>query len=348
MSGGVDSAVTAHLIRKMGYDACGATIRMFSKADPRFCPMPSSDPDAEINDAKKVAELIGIPHFVYDYSAEFAESVLRDFISSYLSGKTPNPCIVCNKHIKFGRFLASAKENGFDKIATGHYASVEKSASGRYLLKKASDPKKDQTYVLYSLTQSQLANTVFPLGSYTKAEVREIAASLGFSNSEKHDSQDICFIPDGDYASFIMRYTGKGFEPGNFLDRDGNIIGKHRGSPLYTIGQRKGLGVSLGQPMYVCEKSAKNNTVTLGLDRDLFSTSLDAENINFIPFDRLDAPMRVTAKIRYSQSFAPAWLEQTSDNTFHLEFDVPQRAVTPGQSAVLYDGEYVIGGGIIK
>lgn len=344
MSGGVDSAVSAHLIKKAGYDACGATLTMFDRCDKRFLAEPNSD----IEDAKKVADLIGIEHFSYDYSQFFSDSVLENFISSYLEGKTPNPCIVCNKYIKFGKLLDSALSLGFSHIATGHYANIEQNENGRFLLKKGKDQKKDQSYVLWSLSQHQLSHTLFPLGAFTKEEVRKIACEIGFISSHKKESQDICFIPDGDYASFICRYTGKNFDSGDYIDKSGNVLGKHLGAVKYTTGQRKGLGIALGQPMYVCGKDMVANTVTLGIERDLYSSSLDASDINFIPFDSLSSPIRVEAKIRYSQITAKATLEQTSEKTFHLEFDSPQRAVTSGQSVVLYDGDYVIGGGIIK
>lgn len=348
MSGGVDSAVTALLLRDAGADVLGVTIKMFDKLDKRFYPEPPIDPELDIKAAKSVAERVGIEHRVFDYSELFKKHVIDRFISSYYLGLTPNPCIVCNRYIKFGALMDASRALGYDRIATGHYARIERDANGRYLLKKATDPKKDQTYVLYSLTQKQLARTEFPLGTLTKDEVRAIAASHGFSNSNQKDSQDICFIPNGDYAEFIRRYLSVNFEEGNFIDGSGNILGRHGGAIRYTIGQRKGLGIALGQPMYVREKDMKANTVTLGLEKDLFSTSLDAESINFIPFDSLSTPIRVEAKIRYSQKTALATLEQTSDDGFHLEFDEPQRAITSGQSVVLYDGDVVIGGGVIK
>lgn len=343
MSGGVDSAVTAHLIKQAGYDALGATAIMFDRADPRFACGPSND----IADAARVAELVGIEHRVFDYSREFSASVIDDFVCSYLSGDTPNPCIVCNKCIKFGTLLNAAAELGCSHIASGHYAMIEKDTNGRFLLKKGKDQKKDQAYVLWSLSQFQLGHTLLPLGGYSKDEVRMIAHEMGFENSRKKESQDICFIPDGDYASFLSRYTGSEFPGGDYISVDGKVLGKHLGAVKYTIGQRKGLGIALGQPMYVCGKDMKNNTVTLGTEEYLFSSSLDARDINFIAFDRLDSPIRVEAKIRYSHNTASATLEQTSESTFHLEFDKPQRAITSGQSVVLYDGDYVLGGGII-
>lgn len=343
MSGGVDSAVTAYLIKKAGYDAVGATVTMFDRSDERFM----SEPSGDITDAKKVADIVGIPHFVYDYSKEFEDTVIENFISSYLGGSTPNPCIVCNKKIKFGKLLDTATSLGCSHIASGHYAIIERSPSGRFLLKKGKDTKKDQAYVLWQLSQHQLGHTLLPLGDFTKDEVRAIADEMGFVNSRKKESQDICFIPDGDYASFLCRFTENDFAVGNYIDSEGNILGKHLGAVRYTIGQRKGLGIALGKPMFVCGKNMQENTVTLGTEDKLFSSSLDASEINFIAFDRLSAPISVEAKIRYSHTSAKATLEQTSECSFHLEFDTPQRAITKGQSVVLYDGDYILGGGII-
>ncbi len=343
MSGGVDSAVTAHLIKNAGYDALGATAIMFDRSDRRFAAEHSDD----ISDAKKVASLIGIEHFVFDLSGEFEKTVIDNFITSYLNGATPTPCIVCNKKIKFGSLLEKANELGCSHIASGHYAIIEKEVGGRFLLKKGKDTKKDQAYVLWQLSQHQLAHTLLPLGELTKDEVRKIADEMNFTNSRKKESQDICFIPDGDYVSFLSRFSKSSFKSGNFIDSSGNILGKHLGAVKYTTGQRKGLGISLGEPMYVIEKDMANNTVTLGREEGLFCHSLDAKNINFIAFEKLDAPIRVEAKIRYSHKTAKATLEQTGADSFHLEFDEPQRAITKGQSVVLYDGDYVLGGGII-
>ncbi len=344
MSGGVDSAVTAHLIKEMGFPAVGATACMFDRDDPRFAAEPSND----ITDAKKVADMLGIQHHVCDLSPDFSKTVIEDFVSSYLNGDTPNPCVVCNKYIKFGKLLDAADSLGCSHIASGHYAIIEKDINGRYLLKKGKDTKKDQAYVLWQLSQNQLSRTLLPLGKYSKEEVKKIAEDLGFVISRKKESQDICFIPDGDYVSFLSRYLGRDFEVGNYIDRDGNILGQHLGAVKYTTGQRKGLGISLGKPAYVLRKDMLKNTVTLGDEEYLFSRSLDAHNINFIAFDKLDSPIRVEAKIRYSHKTARATLAQTSENTFHLEFDEAQRAITPGQSVVIYDGDLVLGGGIIK
>ncbi len=343
MSGGVDSAVTAHLIKKAGYDAVGATAIMFDRTDERFAAQPNDD----ISDAKKVASLVGIDHFVYDLSKEFEKTVIEDFIGSYLKGSTPNPCIVCNKKIKFGTLLEKAEDLGCSYLASGHYAIIERDTNGRYLLKKGKDTKKDQAYVLWQLSQHQLSHTLLPLGEFSKFEVRAIAEELNFINREKKESQDICFIPDGDYVSFLSRFDNLSFAGGNYIDSDGNILGRHLGAVKYTTGQRKGLGIALGEPMYVLGKDMLANTVTLGREEKLFKSSLDAKHINFIAFDKLSSPIKVNAKIRYSHEAAKATLEQTSEDSFHLEFDEPQRAITKGQSVVLYDGDYILGGGII-
>jgi tRNA-specific 2-thiouridylase len=301
----------------------------------------------EIEQAKQIANLLGIPHTVIDASDAFCRHVVDYFVKTYLEGGTPNPCIVCNKTMKFGLLLEKATEVECEKIATGHYAKIQKDTSGRYLLSSAKDPSKDQTYVLWSLSQEQLSRVLFPLGELNKSEVREIALSHGFSNAKKQDSQDICFVPDGDYVAFIQRYTGKSYPTGSFLDLNGNILGTHQGMIRYTIGQRKGLGIAFGAPTYVVGKDAATNTVTLGSNDDLFSSHLTASQINLIAADRLDAPIRVQAKVRYRAIPAWATAEQTDDDQLTLHFDEPQRAISKGQSVVLYDGDIVIGGGII-
>ena len=339
MSGGVDSAVAAHLIKKEYPRSIGVTLSMFDVSDKRFAASPSDD----FEDAKAIASRLGMDHFVYECHKDFENFVISNFVSEYFKGNTPNPCVVCNKYIKFGFMLDVAKKLECSHVATGHYVRLDKSSDGRYLLWKGKDAKKDQSYMLWTLS-----HTLFPLGDYTKEEVKEISREIGLTRENKRESQDICFIPDGDYASFISRFTEEKFPEGNYIDVNGNVLGRHSGAVKYTVGQRKGLGISLGQPMYVCGKNMKNNTVTLGLERDLYSTSLDAKDINFIPFEKLSSPIRVEAKVRYSAKAASATLEQTSENTLHLEFDSPQRAVTSGQSVVIYDGDCLIGGGIIK
>ena len=347
MSGGVDSAVTASLLRNEGFDVIGATMKL-------YCPGQVLHPDEngmmigdDIEDAKAVARRLGIRHMVLDCEDAFRREVVSAFIDAYEKAKTPNPCMVCNRTLKFGLVMDTMRNIGAELLATGHYARVERDASGRFLLRCAVDPHKDQSYVLYMLTQQQLSHVRFPLGQYTKTDVRRIAAELGFENAQKSDSQDICFIPDGDYAGFIQRYTGKTYPSGDFIDPQGNILGTHRGVIHYTIGQRKGLGIALGKPAYVCEKNAAQNTVTLSDNESLFSDRVLVENVNYIPFDRLKTPMRIQAKIRYNMKAQPALLEPVGEDSAVLIFDQPQRAITPGQSAVFYDGEYVVGGGII-
>jgi tRNA-specific 2-thiouridylase len=340
MSGGVDSSVAAFLLRRDGYDCAGAMMGLFGAV--------------EGDDARAVAQTLGIPFHVFDFSEVFAEKVLARFVSAYRGGITPNPCVDCNRFVKFRRFLQQAGEMGFPFIATGHYARVERDANGRYLLKKGLDETKDQSYMLYTLTQGQLARTLFPLGGLTKEEARGIAADAGFANAQKSESQDICFVPDGDYAGFIRRHVtsvhgGQKLhdECGDFIDHKGKPLGRHKGLIHYTIGQRKGLGISAPHPLYVIALNAENNTVTLGPSERLFSGALAASGINLIPFDTLPSPLRVTAKIRYNQQAQPATVRQTGPDRLCVTFDKPQRAVTPGQAVVLYDGDAVIGGGTI-
>ena len=344
MSGGIDSAVAALLIKEQGYITSGATMKLCERLDADGNDLPMSD----IQDAKAICDSLCIEHKVYDLTTEFNSAVIKNFIDTYLDGRTPNPCIVCNKLLKFGKLLELEKDLGADYVATGHYANIQRDVNGRYLLKKAADSRKDQTYMLWSLSQDQLSHSLFPLGSLTKAEIREIGAKNGFVNAHKSDSQDICFIPDGDYASFIEREIGEKYPAGKYIDEDGNILGEHKGMIHYTIGQRKGLGISMNKHIFVIKKDAQSNTVTLADEDKLFTSKVVIRNINLIPFDRLDSKMQVEAKIRYSQSQSPAIAEQTAENEITLTFSTPQRAPAPGQSAVLYDGEYVVGGGIIQ
>jgi tRNA-specific 2-thiouridylase len=290
-----------------------------------------------------------MPHYVLNFSGEFREQVIRRFIETYEQGETPNPCIDCNRYIKFESLLRRARQLDFETVVTGHYARIEEDrAGGRFLLKKARDLKKDQSYVLYNLTQEQLAHTVFPLGDKTKGEVREIALARGFGNAQKHDSQDICFVPDRDYPRFIETYTGKSPEGGDILDEAGAVLGRHRGLIRYTIGQRRGLGLSFSRPMYVAAKSMADNTLTLGGEESLYSRSLIAGDCNFISCAALERPRRVTVKTRYLQAEQGAVAEQVGPRGIRIDFDSPQRAITPGQAAVLYDGDYVVAGGTIR
>ena len=344
MSGGVDSAVAAYLTQNEGFLCSGAIMRLHRKDD-HSGPCGSAD---DVEDARSVAQRLNMPFHVFDFTAEFRENVIDKFVRCYECGLTPNPCIDCNRHLKFERFLRAAQELGCDYIVTGHYARIEQDpVSGRYLLKKALYTDKDQSYVLYSLTQDQLAHTLLPLGSMEKSQVRQIAQDQGFLNARKKDSQDICFVPDGDYMAFMERYTSTTYPTGNFLDLTGKVVGTHKGAVAYTLGQRKGLGLAMGAPVYVCGKDMEKNTVTVGPNEALFSRSLRANDWNWFPFPELTGPIRVLAKARYRQIEQPATVYPEENGYARVEFDSPQRAITPGQAVVLYDGDTVIGGGTI-
>lgn len=348
MSGGVDSSVAACLMKQNGYDCMGVTMKLFHNEDigiPREHSCCSLD---DVEDARSVAFALSMPYHVFNFSDRFEDTVIRRFIFAYENGMTPNPCIDCNRYLKFDKLYLRAKELNYDYVVTGHYARIEKSESGRYLLKKAVDAEKDQSYVLYALTQEQLAHTQFPLGGMTKPEVRSIAEAHGFINARKPDSQDICFVQNGSYADFIEEHTGKKYPEGDFVDRSGNLLGHHRGVIRYTVGQRKGLGLSFPEPMYVCAVDPINNTVTLGKESELYSQVLTATDINLISVPSIDRPMRLKAKIRYRQSEKWATVTQTDADTLRIEFDELQRAVTKGQAVVLYDGDIVVGGGTIQ
>ena len=341
MSGGVDSSAAAHLILSSGYDAIGATMVVTRGL--------FGNPDGLSEDAKmaaKICERLGIEHTVVDLCESFRKHVVDDFIYRYLEGKTPNPCIVCNKNIKFGALMDEGLRLGCSKIATGHYAKVERDPSGRFLLKKATDTSKDQSYMLWMLSQDQLSRCIFPLGSLTKPEVRELAGGLAFENASQKDSQDVCFIPDGDYASFISHYADAS-KSGNYVDMQGNVLGKHKGIIHYTVGQRKGLGIALGQPMFVHSKSALTGDVVLCRNDELFSKTLTASNVNLIACDTIDTPIKVLAKTRYHQVPVSATVAQIDEGKIRVDFDETVRAISPGQSVVLYDGDVVVGGGFI-
>jgi tRNA-specific 2-thiouridylase len=341
MSGGVDSSVAAALMQDQGFDCIGITLKLHA-GESRCCSL------QDVNDAKAVAFRLGMPHYVLNFIEEFDAQVIRRFVETYEAGATPNPCIDCNRYIKFNLLLLRARQLDFDYLVTGHYARVERdNASGRFLLRKSVDEKKDQSYVLYCLTQEQLERARFPLGGLTKTEARKIAEEKQLINAAKGDSQDICFVPDGDYGGFIERRTGKTYPPGDIIDREGTVLGRHRGLIRYTIGQRRGLGVAANVPIYVAAKSVAHNTVTLGPDSSLYGTSLVARDINLIACERIERPLRVTVKTRYLQTEEPATVEQTGDDSLRVDFDRPQRAITPGQAAVLYDGDMVVGGGTI-
>ncbi len=337
MSGGVDSSVAAYLSLRSGYDCVGATMRLLE----------SESGGAE--DARSVAQRLDIPFYEFDLTREFRSLVMDSFVRSYEDGLTPNPCIVCNRLVKFGLLLQQAKEMGCEYIVTGHYAKIRLDEStGRYLLCKAEDAAKDQSYFLYSLNQQQLQHVLFPLGELTKQQARQIAREQGFLNAKKRDSQDICFIPDGDYRAFMERHTGKKLCPGSFLDLEGNVVGTHIGAAGYTLGQRKGLGLAMGEPVYVCHKNMQENTVTVGPNEALYHKALLADDWNWLAFESLTQPICVRAKTRSRQIEQSATVYPMEMGFAKVEFDEPQRAITPGQAVVLYDGDTVVGGGTIR
>ena len=348
MSGGVDSSVAALLMQQAGFECIGATMRLYAGQveAPNGAKTCCSLDDVE--DARSVARRMGIPHYVFNFTEEFYADVIDKFVDTYYSGGTPNPCIDCNRYLKFGKLLQRARELGCGCVVSGHYAKVERDGkTGRFLLKRATDRAKDQTYFLACLTQEQLSMVRFPLGELTKEQVRRIAEEHGFVTARKHDSQDICFVPGGDYTAFLEEYTGKKPTPGDYLDQNGCPVGRHRGAVCYTIGQRKGLRLALGAPVYVCGKDMAANTVTVGPNEALFSSSLLADGWVWYPFEALTEPMRVTAKIRHSQYDRPATVFPEADGRARVVFDEPQRAISPGQAVVLYSGDTVVGGGTI-
>ena len=346
MSGGVDSSVAAYLAQQKGYDCTGITLKLFDgddvERDKTCCSLD------DIEDARSVCRAIGIPYYVYNCKDSFRENVIDRFIRAYETGATPKPCIDCNRYIKFEKLLRRAEELRFDKVVTGHYAQVAyEESSGRWLLKKAADSSKDQSYVLYALTQEQLRCVYFPLGGMTKQETRALAEPLGLYNAKKRDSQDICFVPDGKYADIIERYTGKTYPHGDFVDESGRVLGEHKGIIRYTVGQRKGLGLALPAPMYVKAKDLAENKVILCDNASLFSRELTATDINLIAVERIEGAMRVKARVRYNQPEQPATVTQPDEHTLRIVFDEPQRAICKGQAVVLYDNDTVIGGGVI-
>ena len=345
MSGGVDSSVAAYLMKQKGFHCAGGTMmladNLLSKTDDKTF-------SSNAQDALAVANALDIEFHLFDECQKFEQFVVNPFIRCYEEGGTPNPCINCNRHLKFDIFLEKALALGYDYIATGHYAQIRKDEeSGRYLLYRSEDSTKDQTYFLACLNQHQLSHTYFPLGELKKDAVRQLATAQGFVNAVKRDSQDICFIPDGDYKTFMERYTGKQYPGGNYLDLNGKVVGCHCGAVGYTIGQRKGLGIAMGEPVYVCSKDMKNNTVTVGPDSALFRTTLLADNWNWIPFPTLDAPIRINAKVRYRHKEQPATVYPEENGLCRVVFNQPQRAITAGQAVVLYQDDLVVGSGTI-
>ena len=385
MSGGVDSSVAAYLTTEQGFDRAGVTLKMFGNDLIGAAGESTCCSTSDVEDAESVCRRLGVPFYVFNFADRFEKEVVQRFVRAYEEGRTPNPCIDCNRYLKFGALFQRMEELGYDYIVTGHYARVERAGKhpdngapidlsdgagvtcagirvpeDRYLLRKALDPKKDQSYVLYSLTQEQLAHVMFPLGGMEKSETRTIAGAQGFINAHKHDSQDICFVPDGDYTGFIGRYTGKEYEHGDFVDEEGNVLGEHKGLIRYTVGQRKGLGLALPAPLYVVRKDIEKNQVVLGPNEHLFTKTLEACDFNWIAFDEyesyneeadrekvLRAPFRAAVRVRYSQKESPATVTPLGSGRVRIDFDEPVRAITPGQAAVVYDGDIVIGGGTI-
>lgn len=349
MSGGVDSSVAAYLLREAGYEVIGATMQIWQEETREIqeenggcCGL-----DA-VEDARRVASMLGIPYYVMNFRQEFQKQVIDYFMEEYLRGRTPNPCIACNRYVKWESLLQRSLEIGADYIATGHYARVEQLPNGRYSIRKSKTAAKDQTYALYNLTQGQLRHTLMPVGAYTKEEIRKIAEEIGLRVAHKPDSMEICFVPDGDYAGFISKNSGRQIPEGNFVTADGTIVGRHKGITHYTVGQRKGLGLSMGRPVFVTEIRPDTNEVVVGDSAEVFSKKLLCDRLNFMGIADLDEELEVTAKIRYNHSGAKAVVRRLEDDLAEVEFEEPVRAVTPGQAVVFYDGEYVLGGGTIQ
>ncbi len=348
MSGGVDSSVAAYLLKKQGYNVIGVTMQIWQdediaeiSANGGCCGL------SAVDDARRVADRLEIPYYVMNFKEEFKEYVIDYFIDEYKNGRTPNPCIACNRYVKWEALLHRCMSIGGDFIATGHYARVSRLPNGRYTLKVAKGVVKDQTYALYNLTQEQLSRTLMPVGDYSKDEIRAIAKELGLLVANKPDSQDICFVPDGDYAGYLEREAGIKSVPGNFVDMKGNILGRHKGIIHYTIGQRKGLGLAMGYPVFVADIRPKTNEVVIGTNSDIFSDRLVADKVNFMSVERLDGPMSVMAKIRYSHKGAPCTISMLDEEHVEVIFDEPVRAITKGQAVVFYEDDYIVGGGVI-
>lgn len=347
MSGGVDSSVAAYLLKQQGYDVIGITMKLtpddafYTELEGGCCSLSS------VEDARRVAYRIGIPFYVINFTDIFKEKVIDYFIDEYLKGHTPNPCVACNKYIKFDALLKKAQDLGADYVATGHYCRIIEE-NGRYLIKKSEDDKKDQTYVMYNMTQYQLKHTLMPCGDYKKEHIREIAKEIGLNVFDKRDSEEICFIPDNDHGGFIKRECPGKIKAGNFVDKAGKVLGRHKGIVYYTIGQRKGLGISAGKKVFVTNINTMKNEVVIGDEKDVFKDELVSIKNNFIPFDKLNSPMKIQAKIRYKASPSEATIYPIDKEHVKVKFEKPQRAITKGQSVVFYDGDILVGGGIIK
>lgn len=348
MSGGVDSSVAAWLLKNQGYDVIGVTMQIWQDEEEAAmeehggcCGL------SAVDDARRVAAALDIPYYVMNFKKEFKENVIDYFIDDYLHGRTPNPCIACNRYVKWESLLKRSLDIGAEYIATGHYARVEKLSNGRYAIRNSATAAKDQTYALYNLTQDQLKSTLMPVGDYTKDEIRKIAENIDDFVSRKHDSQEICFVPDNDYSGYIEKNYNIKSRPGNFVDMDGNVLGKHKGIIHYTVGQRKGLGITFGKPMYVYEIRPETREVVLCENNALFQKTLYANNVNYMAIGEIKGEMRFMAKIRYSHKKAPCTVRMYDKDTIECVFDEPQRAITPGQAVVLYDGDFVAGGGTI-
>lgn len=348
MSGGVDSSVAAYLLKQQGYEVIGVTMQIWQDAERIVeeenggcCGL------SAVEDARRVAAQLEIPYYVMNFKDSFQKNVVDYFVEEYLNGRTPNPCIACNRYVKWESLLQRSLSIGADYIATGHYARIVKLPNGRYTLRRSATLAKDQTYVLYNLTQEQLQRTLMPVGEYSKEEIRKIAEDIQLQVANKPDSQDICFVPDGDYAGFIEKTAGKQLQKGNFVTVDGTVLGEHKGIIHYTVGQRKGLGLALGYPAFVLEIRPETNEVVIGTHEESMAKSLRAGNLNFMSIEDLTEPMRVFTKIRYNHRGVWATIEKTGEDEILCTFEEPQRAVTPGQAVVFYDGEYVLGGGTI-
>lgn len=348
MSGGVDSSVAAYLLKEQGYEVIGVTMQIWREEALQQREQGGCCGLSAVEDARRVAESLGIPHYVMNFRREFQEKVMDYFVAEYLRGRTPNPCIACNRYVKWESLLRRSLEIGADYIATGHYARVDRLNNGRYAIRNSVATQKDQTYALYSLTQEQLAHTLMPVGEYTKEQIRQIAEELGLSVADKPDSQEICFIPDHDYATFIDREAGGNVPPpGNFVTEDGRILGRHKGITHYTVGQRRGLELAMGHRVFVTAIRPETDEVVVGEDEDTFTCQVLCDRVNYMAMEELTEPRHAVVKIRYNHRGAPCVLEKLPEGRVLCHFEQPVRAAAPGQAAVFYEGEYVLGGGTI-